>query len=320
MHTKTDCSDSPSPSRSTWRWWPEGVLGLALLGLVAACWSSRLSDAEAIGATVALLVLAFGVGWLIQRHRRDRHTMDALRDQARAIHTYQSQSLAAVESEVRGALNGITGYAEYISHHATDPMIQFTGTIIHENSLRLLKTADVMLDLIHSRPGEAMSPTVDFSLQSFFQALHLEHAGSLQDKSLTLDYQIDAELPATLHGKGPLVRKVIANLTENAIRFSDPRGQIRLRAGLAQDEKHVHIRIEDDGALVPHASLAAMLEQNDAPLLFSANHPMGDAAVSLAVAHRLALSIGGRVRHTPKMGKGNMFHFFFPFSPPESTA
>jgi len=309
MPTTTVSSDPVASALRPLHFWPDLAVGLLCLAVVSAMGMSALTGA---------FVAACGAVWVLL-HRRRVHLQEiaALRAQAQSTQVYQSQSLTALEREIRSSLNGITGYAEYIAHHAVDPMIQFTGTIIHENSLRLLRTTDVMLDLIHSHDGEASSASGSFSLAPFFQALRLEYESALQQKSLLLECQIDEAIPDPLHGKGHLIRKVIGNLTENAIRFCEPRGRIRIHAEMAQDLHHVHVRVEDDGPLVADTNLSALLEHDDAPLLASVEHPLGDAGVSLAVAHRLALSIGGRVHHTPTLDKGNMFHFFFPLSSAE---
>ena len=174
---------------------------------------------DTVYALLLWLVILLGGGWMWLRQRKQLRLIHALEEKAQASVLYQAQSLAAMESEIRSSLNGITGYAEYVAHHATDPMIQFTGTIIYENSIRLLKTSDVMLDMIHSRPGQSRSPVSAFSLQHFFTALRRDYESALQQKALLLECEIDLNLPDPLHGKAQLVRKVIANLTENAIRF-----------------------------------------------------------------------------------------------------
>ena len=261
------------------------------------------------------LALLLGIMiWLIRRHRQDRDHINSLQERSEFAKTYLSQTLGAIESEMRNSLNGITGYAEYIAHQASDPLIQFTGTIIYENSLKLLKTADVMLDLIHVHPEEATAVSTPFSLHAYFGTLRRDYAFSLQEKSLLLECQIDPNVPAILNCKGQLVRKVIANLVENAIRFCGPNGHIRLHAEVAQDQTYVHVRVEDDGVLLSRASVSSLLEQTGVSWITTAQHPIGDAGVSLAIANRLALSIGGGLHHTPTLDKGNMFHFFFPLS------
>ena len=307
MRTITDFSNAVTAPFSLLRLWPDFAIGalcvatVGTLGITSVSWT--------------LIIICVGILVLLQSRRCHLQEIASLKAQAQTAHVYQLQSLTALEREIRGSLNGITGYAEYIAHQATDPMIQFTGTIIHENSLRLMRSTDVMLDLMHAQGSNASC--ISFSIHALFSALRQEYESALNEKALLLECQIDDALAAPLRGKAHLVRKVIANLTENAIRFCETHGRIRIHAELAQDQHHVHVRVEDDGALITNDNLTALLEHADAPLLASTDHPLGDAGLSLAVAHRLALSMGGRLHHTPTMDKGNMFHFFFPLSPTE---
>ena len=300
------------------RFWPDITVSACCWLLAAGALNGPDASQQTLYNVTSLLCVNAVVLWLFQRQRRDQDAMAQLHQHALGLLAYQSQSLSAIEREMRNTLNGITGYAEYVAHHASDPMLQFTGTIIHENSLKLAKTADVMLDLIHRQDGDTL-PCTSFSLHRFFDALRHEFDTALQEKTLLLECQIDPALPNPLHGKGTLVRKVIANLTENAIRFCDTSGRIRISAELTQDQHHVHVRVEDDGHLIAPNVLAS-LSENDAPLLSGTAHALGDAGVSLALAHRLAVLTGGRLHHTPTTDKGNMFHFFFPLTPPERTA
>jgi signal transduction histidine kinase len=278
---------------------------------------------EYIGyAALLLLAASVGVLGMVRAWRRQiqeaSQTIQLLEHRLNWTQQRQAQAVTTLARESHSALNGITGYAEYVAHHATDPMVKFTGTIIYENSLKLLRTTDVMLDWLRNDADNAAGPASDFSLRACFDTLRREYAFSLQAKSILLETHIAPDMPELLHSQAQYVHKVVANLTENAIHFCSDGGRARLHAEWAQDQHFVHIRVEDNGPVLPSPVLHTLLAQDGLRSPF-VDSPLGDAGATLIVAHQLARAMGGRLSHTPTMDKGNMFHFFFPLLPSESA-
>lgn len=279
---------------------------------------------EYFGAVVVLLLVigaaVFNATHSLKRQLKDaKLTIQLLEQRLSWTQTRQVQAVTTLARESHSALNGITGYAEFVAHNATDPMIQFTGTIMYEHSLKLLRTTDVMLDWLRNDPDNAAGPASDFSLRDCFDSLRRELAFSLQAKSVLLETQVSADIPERVHSQAPYVQKVLANLTENAIHFCSEGGRVRLHAEWAPDQHFVHIRVEDNGPVLAGPILHTLLAQEGLRSPF-VDSPLGDAGASLIVAHQLARAMGGRLSHTPTLDKGNMFHFFFPLQPKESAA
>jgi signal transduction histidine kinase len=272
---------------------------------------------------LTLMAISAGV-WkataTLKRQLQDaQQTIQSLEHRLNWTKTRQAQAVSTLARESHSALNGITGYAEFVAHNATDPMIQFTGTIVYESSLKLLRTTDVMLDWLRNDADNAAGPASDFSLRACFDSLRRELTFSLQAKSVLLETHVAADIPEHIHSQAPYVQKVVANLTENAIHFCNDGGRVRLHAEWGQDQHVVHIRIEDNGPVLAGPLLHTLLAQDGLRNAF-VDSPLGDAGASLVVAHQLARAMGGRLSHTPTLDKGNMFHFFFPLQPKENAA
>ena len=136
---------------------------------------------EYVGGAVLLLLavsaVVFNATHALKQQLKDaRQTIQLLEQRLRWTQTRQAQAVTTWARESHSALNGITGYAEFVAHNATDPMIQFTGTIMYEHSLKLLRTTDVMLDWLRNDPDNAAGPASDFSLRDCFDSLRRELA------------------------------------------------------------------------------------------------------------------------------------------------
>lgn len=218
--------------------------------------------------------------------------------------------IAALARDMRALLNGITGYAEYIAHQATDPMIRFTGTIIFESSLHMLRSMAAAVDLIRMDTEDTQQTWSEFSLADDIDALHQAFESGLRDKQVLLITRIDDALPPVLHGPAHPVRKILADLTDNAIRFCGPHGRIHIDAMPLPDGQHVQVRIQDDGPALSRAALDAVFHPDAQVSALEAN-PLGDAGIHLAVARLLAQAIGGEFHHLDQEA-GNAFVLTFP--------
>jgi two-component system, OmpR family, sensor histidine kinase KdpD len=111
-------------------------------------------------------------------------------------------------------------------------------------------------------------------------------------------WQVDADARVAVADAG-LLERVLANITENALRYQPPGPQISIRASRVSDR--VEIRVADRGAGVPEADQ----ERIFAPFQRHGDAPAGDGlGLGLAVARGLGEAMGGRVEAEPTPGGG----------------
>ncbi|MNJ66252.1 Signal transduction histidine-protein kinase BaeS [compost metagenome] len=79
-----------------------------------------------------------------------------------------------------------------------------------------------------------------------------------EDGGIRLELQQPAELP-TLHGDRELLFEALANLVGNGIKFTPEGGLVRITA--TQDDKGLHLAIEDSGPGIPQEERAAVLKR-----------------------------------------------------------
>ena len=97
------------------------------------------------------------------------------------------------------------------------------------------------------------------------------------------------------------VHQVVANLVENAVRFSPPGGRVELRAFAARDG--VTISVEDDGPGIPPEQAGRVFERfyRADPARTSTN---GGAGLGLAIARWIVDLHGGAIRSEPREPHG----------------
>jgi len=129
------------------------------------------------------------------------------------------------------------------------------------------------------------------------------------NKNQTIAVSIPPHLPPVLADED-MIRRVITNLLENAVKFSASGGQIDVGGYL--DGEWVRLRVQDTGSGIPASELERVFDKftrlEDSHL--SKGFGLGLAYCRLAVqAH------GGRIWVESESGKGSRFTFTLPVAP-----
>jgi signal transduction histidine kinase len=124
-------------------------------------------------------------------------------------------------------------------------------------------------------------------------------------RRITLTFIEDAELPSFSADEGRLLQ-VIANLVGNAIKFSEPGGQIMVSAQL---RPHcISFRVADSGHGIAAGDLAHVFDQFwQAP----ASRHLG-VGLGLAITREIVDAHGGRIDVSSTVGEGSAFVFTIP--------
>ncbi len=188
---------------------------------------------------------------------------------------------------------------------ATDRLL-----IVRDNSLRLLKLVNDLLELVrleHSRSPVHMESveTGNFLAGMAAAVRHLAEKKGLQ---LTVERP---EVPLSIKADVRCLEKAIMNLLINAIKFTPSGGQIRTRC--FRREESVVIDIQDTGI-----GIAAQ----DLPFIFrrfrqvdgSATRSAQGLGIGLALARELVEEQNGKLFVQSELGKGSVFTLEMPYA------
>lgn len=152
--------------------------------------------------------------------------------------------------------------------------------------------------------------------------LQLEFSSTLLDKELTelfdsyqneairnqieLEFQTD-EASSVIESDAKHLRRVFANILDNALKFSKENTKITLTS--EESEHEAIVKIKDQGCGI---------DPNDLPYIFDAFHRGRDtkgykgSGVGLAAAKTIAEAHGGRIKVESKLGMGSEFTIILP--------
>jgi CheY-like chemotaxis protein len=164
---------------------------------------------------------------------------------------------------------------------------------------------------------EAIEFNVRHSIGSTLKAL----AATANEKAVELTCHVASTVPACLVGDPVRLAQIIANLTGNALKFTE-KGEVVIKVvAESQDDSHASLRfsIEDTGigiARDKQAHIFSAFAQADS----STTREYGGTGLGLTIVSQLVALMQGTIRVESEPGKGTAFHFTIPFDIPQKPS
>jgi signal transduction histidine kinase len=255
--------------------------------------------------------------------RRDVEMAKELAEEARReaeeANLAKSAFLTMMSHELRTPLNAVTGYSDLL-------LVGVRGDLNdgqREDVQRIKRSGQYLLGLINDVLNFAKleSGQVEFRLDDVPVLPLLEGLGDLimpqlVSKGLHYRYSGCAGTPA-VHVDPEKVRQILLNLLANAVKFTEPGGEVALTCDCRDDA--VRITVRDTGRGIAADQLARVFDpfvQVDRHLTPSSQQGVG---LGLSISRDLALGMGGRLEAQSTAGEGSAFTLILPLAQPGSV-
>jgi len=156
--------------------------------------------------------------------------------------------VADASHELRTPISVIRGEADVaLSHDRSAAEYKESLAIVLDESRRLSRLVDDLLNLARADAGHVRLQTQDF----YFNDLLTECCRSVQSlaaaRKIQLEYRPAGDVP--FHGDEELLRRLVVNLLDNAIRYTPSGGKVS--AEIVANGSDVSIRVADTGIGIP---------------------------------------------------------------------
>ncbi|MGA2551270.1 MAG: ATP-binding protein [Burkholderiaceae bacterium] len=220
--------------------------------------------------------------------------------------------LANMSHELRTPLNGVIGFAALMHDGMAGPISdehrRFLGHVL-DSGRRFLQVINDVLDLSNIEAGRWKMHIGDVDLPATIGNVTSALHPLLQKKQQQFTTELDSAC-APVVNDAAMLEQIVYNYLSNAIKFTPPRGTIRLRV-LPDDSLMFRIEVEDSGIGIAPDDLKRLFlpfEQLHSGRMKSVE----GAGLGLAVTRRLAELQGGRVGVDSAPGGGSIFYVVLP--------
>jgi len=224
----------------------------------------------------------------------------------------KDEFLSNMSHELRTPLNVVIGFAELLQMSglaANSPDDAESIRLISESGEHLLRLVQTMLDFGHAASGSiAFAPEPLIVLDALEQVVALLEAPRLA-AGVTITLVVEPSLDTVVNDP-LLLRQMLLNLAENAVKFSKPGGAVTLRArGLEPDRWCVEV--EDQGIGIHEDDLDRLFTPF-VQLSSGSNKAYGGTGLGLALVWKIATAQGGEVQVRSRLGAGSVFTLVLP--------
>ncbi|MBI1245140.1 MAG: hypothetical protein GC202_09050 [Alphaproteobacteria bacterium] len=260
------------------------VRGMPLVAVVSVAGEDIASRSRAIarppylaatGATFGLAAIGFvaliATARVSRLHRISefrRQTAHRARRQAEMANAAKSRFLANMSHELRTPLNAVLGFAETIRGAYVEPVGPRTrgyADSIAEAGEKLLLMLDELLEATDLESAQTPLDLEDLDLRAMVAHATERLSFEIAQRRIAIEIEGPADLPVHLNRRA--LRRILASLIANAVRFSPVDGRVRVfvaRAGEA-----LEIGVIDNGPGLPPeiaAHVGDPFVQNENPL------------------------------------------------------
>jgi signal transduction histidine kinase len=221
------------------------------------------------------------------------------------IELFRNDFINNFSHEFKTPIVSIRGFARELQYGDLTPeQRQEYAKIIEEESDRLAKLSINVLELSRLENQQIVTDRTAFFLDEQLRQSILLCEAAWSEKEIEMVPELDE---VRYFGNEELLAHIWNNLLTNAIKFTPPRGTVRVC--LSANEKSVIVTVSDTGEGMTPEVMAHIFEkfyQGD-----SSHHKSG-YGIGLTMAHRAATLCGGTITVQSKRGQGSTFTVTLP--------
>src|SRR6185503_17441814 len=284
----------------------KAIFGCLLFSFVFTFESLSAQKGDWLDAEILLRIpFLFGVSTLYAylAHQAKREKRRA--DDAERAEIVKRRLVSGLAHDIKSPLSVVKGFAEMIG-------LSLSGMPGQEHNLsslqrigrnidRVLRLVMGFLDASQAETGETQQLETPVALNWLIQEVAREEALEMFSSGITLNLELDPNLPEIL-GDVLQVERVLWNLLSNAIKFTPRNGRIEVKT--ASTEGQVRVMIRDTGVGIA---------TEDLPLLFSEYRRLKGSGstegsgLGLYIVKNIVKSHGGTVHVESELDKGTTF-------------
>ncbi len=230
----------------------------------------------------------------------------------------QRQLIANVSHELKTPLTSIQGFSQAMLDGVLRRPEDFArpAEIISNETARMIRLVNGLLDLSKLESGQAALQLRQMNLAEMLKNCVESFAPRAEAGQVSLLAEFSP--PLLLNGDSDRLRQVFNNLIDNALKYTPPRGYIRVKAH--RSGPNIVVSVSDSGAGIPAVDLPHIFERfYQADKSRRRDLAQEGSGLGLAITKEIVTAHAGKIDATSQEGHGTIFTITLPALEPSQT-
>jgi signal transduction histidine kinase len=220
----------------------------------------------------------------------------------------RKELIANISHDLRSPLTSVRGHLETVllkgSKLTQEKQTEYLETAL-KNVSSFQRLVEELFDLVRLETRQ-IEPTMEpFGIAELVQDIVLKHQPQAAKGGITLEAEL-AGGPSPVVADIGMIERVLTNLIENALRFTEAGGWVRV--GLEGKESGVLVTVTDNGTGIAAEDLPHIFERFYRADK-SRDRTVSGTGLGLAIAGEIITLHGGRIEAKSTLGEGSRFYF-----------
>ena len=236
------------------------------------------------------------------------HALNSLLDKVRIGAVAQQAFLANVAHQLRTPLAGLQMQIEWLQqHHADHPATAHSVRLMRLSAERMIRQTNQLLSLARAEPSSfekarlepvELDKLIEHSIQYFVE--------QADKKKIDLGFEL---VPTTVMGDQFLLRDMIDNLIDNAIRYSPDNSAVTVSC--ARTAEHATFVVADDGPGIAESERELIFNR-----FYRVDNTLTGSGLGLAIVRDIVIAHHAQIELSGGTGgSGTVFSVIFPVRP-----
>ena len=229
------------------------------------------------------------------------------------LNQLKSNFIANISHELRTPLTHIRGYLELLSDNGLGPLNTDQAdalSVMLRSEDRLESLIENLIQFSLFAKGELTLQLTPVYIQEIFDEIQIKYVKKCKNKKISFKINLPKETLA-INADSQKISWVLSQFMDNAIKFTEPGGQILLGSRL--DDREVNIYVFDTGIGISQNKINEIFEPFH-QLDGSSTRRYEGTGLGLAMAQQIIDAHGSKISVRSKVGEGSYFEFKLPLA------
>lgn len=238
-----------------------------------------------------------------------KHDAEAARQEALAANEAKGKFLAHMSHEIRTPINAVLGMDEMILRESGEENIKEYAMDIYMAGQTLLSLINDILDFSKIDSGKMEIVPVEYDISSMIHDLANMASQRAKDKNISLEVEVDHEIPSRLYGDDVRIRQVLTNILTNAVKYThEGHVWLRVQSRGAEDGVMIRFEVEDTGIGIREEDLPKLSAEFER-IEEERNRNIEGTGLGMSITLQLLSLMGSRLQVESVYGEGSRFYF-----------